>query len=81
MSLADVIVLELHFGRNGTVELIGALNPWCYPDKTSKARIGIRVFAQITLDKVKEIGRKFEGFTEEIKPYTIRPPTSGKKLF
>ena len=91
MSLADVIVLELHFGRKSTVELIGALDPWCYPDETSKASIGIKGFSQQNLDKAKSLGRNFADFTEESKttyllsafltrerPALLRPSLAGK---
>jgi len=75
MSLADVIVLELHFGLKGTVELIGALDPWCYPEETSKASIGTKSFSQINSDKAKKLGRILADFTEESKTACFCPPS------
>ena len=67
MSLADVLVLELYFGRKNATQIIEVLDPWCFSGETSKATIAFKGFSQSILDIAKDNGKQIAHFTEESK--------------
>ena len=67
MSLADVLVLELYFGRKNATQMIEVLDPWCFSGETSKATIAFKGFSQSILDIAKDNGKQIAHFTKESK--------------
>jgi hypothetical protein len=80
MSLADVLVLELYFGRKNATQIIEVLDPWCFSGETSKATIAIKGFSQSVLDKAKctlrKKGSELHISRKKVKPHTSCPPSS-----
>jgi len=74
ISLADAIVLVHRLGLTNAVQIVLAVDPWCYPGEETPATVGARRVLQSAVDKANGAGTNYKHFTaESISAYLLSP--------